>query len=74
MGQSTHDAVKVPFVLPAEVSNEGQFAFSVDSIAQPSKMKGTLTYMLKVTMVTTSFYLLKATLKLLKFSSRLQSL
>ncbi|KAL4235570.1 AP-3 complex subunit delta-1 [Mactra antiquata] len=47
MGQSNHDAVKVPFVLPPNVSNEGQFAFSVESIIQPSKMKGTLTYMLK---------------------------
>jgi AP-3 complex subunit delta-1 len=35
-------------VLPAGVSNEGQFAFSVQSIVQPSKMKGTLTYMVKV--------------------------
>ncbi|XP_060581566.1 AP-3 complex subunit delta-1-like [Ruditapes philippinarum] len=47
IGQNTHDAVQVPFVLPAGVSNEGQFAFSVQSIVQPSKMKGTLTYMVK---------------------------
>jgi hypothetical protein len=48
MGQSVHDAVHVPFMLPAGVSNEGQFAFSVESIVQPTKMKGTLTYMVKV--------------------------
>lgn len=48
MGQSVHDAVQVPFVLPAGVSNEGQFAFFVESIVQPTKMKGTLTYMVKM--------------------------
>lgn len=48
MGQKTHDAVKVPFVLLPEAQNEGQFAFMVDKIIMPQKMRGTLTYILKV--------------------------
>ena len=48
MGHTSHDAVQVPFILPPSVVNEGQFAFSVDSILMPTKMKGTLTYMVKV--------------------------
>ena len=48
MGHTSHDAVQVPFVLPPNVVNEGQFAFSVDGIQMPTKMKGTLTYMVKV--------------------------
>ncbi|XP_052256781.1 AP-3 complex subunit delta-1-like isoform X1 [Dreissena polymorpha] len=48
MGQASHDAVQVPFVLPAGLSNEGQFAFSVDSLVQPTKLRGTLTYMVKM--------------------------
>lgn len=48
IGQTTHDAVQVPFILPSGVSNEGQFAFSVESLSQPTKLKGTLTYMVKV--------------------------
>ncbi|XP_059146899.1 AP-3 complex subunit delta-1-like isoform X2 [Physella acuta] len=47
MGQKTHDAVKVPFVLLPEAQNEGQFAFMVDKIIMPQKMRGTLTYILK---------------------------
>lgn len=47
VGQTTHDAVRVPFVLPPSVSNEGQFAFSLNSISQPTRMKGTLTFMIK---------------------------
>lgn len=47
MGNTSHDAVQVPFVLPPNVVNEGQFAFSVESIQMPTKMKGTLTYMVK---------------------------
>ena len=51
MGQTTHDAIQVPFVLPGSVSNEGQFAFNIDSISQPTKQKGTLTYMVKVSTI-----------------------
>ena len=51
MGQTSHDAVPVPFVLPAGVSNEGQFAFTVESISQPTRLKGTLTYMVKVSVL-----------------------
>lgn len=48
IGQTTHDAIQVPFILPSGVSNEGQFAFSVESLSQPTKLKGTLTYIVKV--------------------------
>ena len=48
MGNTSHDAVQVPFVLPPNIENEGQFAFSVEGIQMPTKMKGTLTYMVKV--------------------------
>ncbi|XP_069127630.1 AP-3 complex subunit delta-1-like [Argopecten irradians] len=47
MGSSHHDAVKVPFVLLPNSQNEGQFAFTVQSINMPQKLKGTLTYILK---------------------------
>ncbi|PVD23927.1 hypothetical protein C0Q70_17203 [Pomacea canaliculata] len=47
LGQSHHDAVKVPFTLPPATQNEGQFAFTVDSIVVPQKMRGTLTYIVK---------------------------
>ncbi|XP_072172956.1 AP-3 complex subunit delta-1-like [Diadema setosum] len=46
-GASQHDGVKVPFQLPPEASNEGQFAFSIHAITMPQKLKGTLTYMVK---------------------------
>ena len=45
---SVHDAVSVPFTLPAEAQNEGQFAFSVKSISMSQKLKGTLSYIVKV--------------------------
>ncbi|XP_030851518.1 AP-3 complex subunit delta-1 isoform X2 [Strongylocentrotus purpuratus] len=44
---SQHDGVKVPFQLPPEASNEGQFAFTIHAITMPQKLKGTLTYMVK---------------------------
>lgn len=47
-GMSPHDAIQVPFVLLPESQNEGQFAFQVESISMPQKMKGTVTYILKV--------------------------
>ncbi|KAL8577686.1 AP-3 complex subunit delta-1 [Nucella lapillus] len=47
LGQSNNDAVKVPFSLPPGAQNEGQFAFTVDDITAPQKMRGTLTYILK---------------------------
>ncbi|CAL1543843.1 unnamed protein product [Lymnaea stagnalis] len=47
MGQKSHDAVKVPFVLLPEAQNEGQFAFTVDKITMPQKLRGTLTYIIK---------------------------
>lgn len=47
-GTSLHDPVKVPFILLPESQNEGQFAFTVESISMPQKLKGTLTYMIKV--------------------------
>ncbi|KAL3868900.1 hypothetical protein ACJMK2_041656 [Sinanodonta woodiana] len=47
IGLSSHEAVKVPFILPPNIMNEGQFAFTFQSISQPSKLKGTLTYIVK---------------------------
>ncbi|KAL5022862.1 hypothetical protein ScPMuIL_002017 [Solemya velum] len=47
LGASHHDAVKVPFVLLPKAQNEGQFAFTVQAINMPQKMKGTLTYIEK---------------------------
>ncbi|XP_050403527.1 AP-3 complex subunit delta-1 isoform X1 [Patella vulgata] len=47
MGHSNQDAVKVPFNLLPDSQNEGQFAFSVESINMPQKLRGTLTYILK---------------------------
>uniref|UniRef100_A0A2C9KBU6 AP-3 complex subunit delta domain-containing protein n=1 Tax=Biomphalaria glabrata TaxID=6526 RepID=A0A2C9KBU6_BIOGL len=47
IGQKSHDAVKVPFVLLPEAQNEGQFAFLIDKITMPQKLRGTLTYILK---------------------------
>ena len=47
-GVPAHEAVKVPFVLLPNAQNEGQFAFTVDSINMPQKLKGTLTYVTKV--------------------------
>ena len=42
-----------PSVLSAGCSNEGQFAFNVESIVMPQKLKGTLTYMIKVNILCT---------------------
>ncbi|ELT88988.1 hypothetical protein CAPTEDRAFT_18044 [Capitella teleta] len=47
MGACSHDPVSVPFQLPPLAQNEGQFAFSVDAISVPQRMKGTLTYIIK---------------------------
>ncbi|XP_005107703.1 AP-3 complex subunit delta-1 isoform X2 [Aplysia californica] len=47
IGEKSQDAVKVPFVLLPEAQNEGQFAFTVDNITMPQKLRGTLTYILK---------------------------
>lgn len=47
VGASQHDGVKVPFQLPPEASNEGQFAFTIHAITMPQKLKGTLIYMVK---------------------------
>ncbi|KAE8631957.1 hypothetical protein XENTR_v10001373 [Xenopus tropicalis] len=46
-GASVHDAIPVPFQLPPGVSNEAQFAFNVQSIVLPQKLKGTLSYIVK---------------------------
>lgn len=47
IGCSHRDPVKVPFILLPNSQNEGQFAFSVDTINIPQKLKGTLTYIEK---------------------------
>ncbi|GFN96700.1 Ap-3 complex subunit delta-1 [Plakobranchus ocellatus] len=48
IGQKSHDAIRVPFILLPEAQNEGQFAFTVESISMPQKLRGTLTYIIKV--------------------------
>jgi hypothetical protein len=40
--------VRVPFTLPAEAQNEGQFAFTVKNINMSQKLKGTVVYIVKV--------------------------
>ncbi|XP_058941253.2 AP-3 complex subunit delta-1 isoform X1 [Pocillopora verrucosa] len=47
IGSSSRDSVPVPFHLLPESSNEGQFAFTVESIVMVQKLRGTLTYMIK---------------------------
>lgn len=47
-GISSHEPIKVQFDLPAETQNESQFAFTVESIQMAQKLKGTLTYVIKV--------------------------
>ncbi|XP_071954379.1 AP-3 complex subunit delta-1-like isoform X2 [Antedon mediterranea] len=46
-GASQHDGISVPFQLPAGATNEGQFAFTVQNVTMPQKLRGTLTYMIK---------------------------
>lgn len=48
MGSSHHDAIKVPFILLPGAQNEGQFAFNIQEIKVAQKLKGTLTYIVKV--------------------------
>ncbi|XP_078354382.1 AP-3 complex subunit delta-1-like [Oculina patagonica] len=47
IGSSSHDSVPVPFHLLPGSSNEGQFAFFVESIVMAQKLRGTLTYVIK---------------------------
>eukprot|EP00118_Oscarella_pearsei_P003393 m.14139 g.14139 ORF g.14139 m.14139 type:complete len:1230 (+) comp25546_c0_seq1:46-3735(+) len=47
IGSPAHDGIRVPFQLPPDIANEAQFAFTVDSIQMPQKLRGTLTYMIK---------------------------
>lgn len=47
IGYSSHDSVQVPFHLLPGSTNEGQFAFTVDSIVMLQKLRGTLTYVIK---------------------------
>ncbi|XP_078318689.1 AP-3 complex subunit delta-1-like isoform X2 [Crassostrea virginica] len=48
MGSSHHDAIKVPFILLPNAQNEGQFAFTIQDIKVAQKLKGTLTYIVKM--------------------------
>jgi len=41
--------VRVPFALPPGSHNEAQLQFLVNSISMPQKLKGTITYVAKVT-------------------------
>ncbi|XP_031566631.1 AP-3 complex subunit delta-1-like [Actinia tenebrosa] len=47
IGYSSRDSIPVPFQLLPGSSNEGQFAFNVENITMPQKLRGTLTYMIK---------------------------
>uniref|UniRef100_A0A3B5LR25 AP-3 complex subunit delta-1 n=1 Tax=Xiphophorus couchianus TaxID=32473 RepID=A0A3B5LR25_9TELE len=47
-GSGPHDGLVVPFQLPPGVSNEARFVFTVQSIVMPQKLKGTLTFIVKV--------------------------
>eukprot|EP00058_Branchiostoma_floridae_P018373 XP_002603862.1 hypothetical protein BRAFLDRAFT_276908 [Branchiostoma floridae] len=53
-GATTHDGVPVPFQLPPNSFNEGQFAFQVQSINVAQKLRGTLTYTIKTEESSTS--------------------
>lgn len=46
-GASSHDPVQVPFILLPEMTNEGQFAFNVESCVMSQHLRGTLTYIVK---------------------------
>ncbi|XP_074643854.1 AP-3 complex subunit delta-1-like isoform X2 [Tubulanus polymorphus] len=48
VGKTAHDPVKVPFILLPESQNEGQFAFTVDHINMIQRLRGTLTYIVKL--------------------------
>ncbi|KAK3755607.1 hypothetical protein QZH41_017603, partial [Actinostola sp. cb2023] len=54
IGCSSCDSVPVPFHLLPGSSNEGQFAFTVENITMQQKLRGTLTYMIKVRTTTGS--------------------
>ncbi|XP_075527426.1 adaptor-related protein complex 3, delta 1 subunit-like garnet isoform X2 [Dermacentor variabilis] len=45
-GVSPQEGIHLPFQLPEGTANEGQFAFSVDSVSMAQRLRGTLTYML----------------------------
>uniref|UniRef100_A0A4W5MVR4 AP-3 complex subunit delta n=1 Tax=Hucho hucho TaxID=62062 RepID=A0A4W5MVR4_9TELE len=47
-GAGPHDSLTVPFQLPPGISNEARFIFSMQSIVMPQKLKGTLTFIVKV--------------------------
>ncbi|XP_057298672.1 AP-3 complex subunit delta-1-like isoform X2 [Hydractinia symbiolongicarpus] len=47
IGASSHDPVLVPFQLLPEMTNEGQFAFTVESCVMSQHLRGTLTYIVK---------------------------
>ncbi|KAJ7386345.1 AP-3 complex subunit delta-1 [Desmophyllum pertusum] len=47
IGSMSHDSVPVPFHLLPGSLNEGQFAFTVESIVMAQKLRGTLTYVIK---------------------------
>ncbi|KAG7456877.1 hypothetical protein MATL_G00240590 [Megalops atlanticus] len=46
-GAGPHEGLTVPFQLPPGGSNEVRFVFSVQCIAMPQKLKGTLTFIIK---------------------------
>uniref|UniRef100_A0A8C4J388 AP-3 complex subunit delta-1 n=1 Tax=Dromaius novaehollandiae TaxID=8790 RepID=A0A8C4J388_DRONO len=47
-GSSVHDGIPVPFQLPPGISNEAQFVFTLQSIVMAQKLKGTLSFIVKV--------------------------
>nr|XP_039258298.1 AP-3 complex subunit delta-1-like isoform X2 [Styela clava] len=46
-GSTSHDPVKIPFILLPSSGNEAQLLFSVVSLNMPQRLRGTVTYILK---------------------------
>ncbi|XP_076811887.1 AP-3 complex subunit delta-1-like isoform X4 [Clavelina lepadiformis] len=46
-GENSHDAVPIPFSLPALSRNECQLQLTASSVTMPQRMRGTVTYMVQ---------------------------
>ena len=46
--ESSQDPILVPFTLPPNMTNEGQFAFTLESCVMCQFLRGVLTYIVKV--------------------------
>jgi len=52
------EPVRAPFALPPLTHNDAQLQFIVNSIAMPQRLKGTVTYVAKVTATATTHRLM----------------